>query len=133
MADAAGLTRVVLPERNRRDFDEVPLGARNKLEFIWLERVDDTIAAVLERVAARSRDAEDRSSLLDRLRRRAQASRRENWIPISLTNWCDRRIFNLANFTCSGHRMRSNFKPVVGDMRKRMTRRCVSAATGACR
>jgi ATP-dependent Lon protease len=54
-AAAAGLTRVMLPARNRRDFDEIPLGARNKLEFIWLERVDDAIAAVLERAAAPKR------------------------------------------------------------------------------
>jgi len=47
-AAAAGLTRVMLPARNRREFDEIPLGARSKLEFIWLERVDDAIAAVLE-------------------------------------------------------------------------------------
>jgi ATP-dependent Lon protease len=47
-AAAAGLTRVMLPARNRRDFDEIPLGARDKLEFIWLERVDDAIAAALE-------------------------------------------------------------------------------------
>jgi ATP-dependent Lon protease len=47
-AAAAGLTRVMLPARNRRDFDEIPLGARNKLEFVWLERVDDAIAAVLQ-------------------------------------------------------------------------------------
>ena len=50
-AAAAGLTRVMLPARNRRDFDEIPRGARNKLEFVWLERVDDAIAAVLERAA----------------------------------------------------------------------------------
>jgi ATP-dependent Lon protease len=47
-AAAAGLTRVMLPARNRRDFDEIPAGARDKLEFVWLERVDDAIAAVLE-------------------------------------------------------------------------------------
>jgi ATP-dependent Lon protease len=51
-AAAAGLTRVMLPARNRRDYDEIPLGARNKLEFIWLERVDDAIAAVLEEKTA---------------------------------------------------------------------------------
>jgi ATP-dependent Lon protease len=51
-AAAAGLTRVMLPARNRRDFDEIPAGARDKLEFIWLERVDDAIAAVLEKAAA---------------------------------------------------------------------------------
>ena len=43
-AAAAGLTRVMLPARNRRDFDDIPQGARDKLEFVWLERVDDAIA-----------------------------------------------------------------------------------------
>jgi ATP-dependent Lon protease len=47
-AAAAGLTRVLLPARNRRDFDDIPMGARNKLEFVWLERVDDAIAEALE-------------------------------------------------------------------------------------
>ncbi len=47
-AAAAGLTRVMLPARNRRDFDEIPASARSKLEFIWLEQVDDAIAAALE-------------------------------------------------------------------------------------
>ena len=47
-AAAAGLTRVMLPARNRRDFDEIPQGARDNLEFIWLERVDDAIAAAFE-------------------------------------------------------------------------------------
>jgi len=54
-AAAAGLTRVMLPARNRRDYDEIPLGARNKLEFIWLERVEDAIAAALEGTAAARR------------------------------------------------------------------------------
>ncbi|HLG81656.1 MAG TPA: endopeptidase La [Bradyrhizobium sp.] len=46
-AAAAGLTRVMLPARNRRDFDDIPKTARDKLEFIWLERVDDAIAHAL--------------------------------------------------------------------------------------
>ena len=50
-AAAAGLTRVMLPARNRRDFDDIPQGARDKLEFVWLERVDDAIAAALEGTA----------------------------------------------------------------------------------
>jgi hypothetical protein len=41
------------------------------------------------------------------------------------------RIFD-ATFRVWGRRMRLNPKPAVGDMRKRITRRCVSAATGAC-
>jgi len=48
-----------------------------------------------------------------------------------LTNSANRRIFD-ATFRVQDHRMRSNPKPAVGDMRKRITRRCVSAATGAC-
>jgi ATP-dependent Lon protease len=47
-AAAAGLARVMLPARNRRDYDDIPAGAREKLEFVWLERVDDAIVAALE-------------------------------------------------------------------------------------
>jgi len=46
-AAAAGVTRVMLPARNRRDFEDIPRDARDKLEFIWLEKVDDAIAAGL--------------------------------------------------------------------------------------
>ena len=45
---AAVLTRVMMSARNRRDYDDIPAGARKKLEFVWLERVDDAIAAALE-------------------------------------------------------------------------------------
>jgi ATP-dependent Lon protease len=47
-AAAAGLTRVMLPARNRRDFDDIPQDARDRLEFIWLERAEDAVAAGLE-------------------------------------------------------------------------------------
>ncbi|MGE5157470.1 MAG: S16 family serine protease, partial [Gemmatimonas sp.] len=46
-AAAAGLTRVMLPARNRRDFDDIPKSARDQLEFVWLEQVDDAIANAL--------------------------------------------------------------------------------------
>jgi ATP-dependent Lon protease len=38
----------MLPARNRRDFDEIPQDARNLLEFVWLDHVDDAVAAGLE-------------------------------------------------------------------------------------
>ncbi|MBH5391844.1 endopeptidase La [Bradyrhizobium diversitatis] len=47
-AAAAGLKRVMLPARNKRDYDDIPKSARDNLEFIWLERVDEAIAAALE-------------------------------------------------------------------------------------
>jgi ATP-dependent Lon protease len=46
-AAAAGVTRVMLPARNKRDYDEIPAEAREKLQFVWLERVEDAVAAAL--------------------------------------------------------------------------------------
>jgi ATP-dependent Lon protease len=47
-AAAAGLTRVMLPARNRPDYEDIPQEARDKLEFIWLEKVEDAIEAALD-------------------------------------------------------------------------------------
>ncbi|QTR47291.1 endopeptidase La [Thiothrix litoralis] len=44
----AGIHTVMLPARNRRDLEDVPENARKQLNFIWLERVEDAIAAALE-------------------------------------------------------------------------------------
>ena len=46
-AAAAGITRVMLPARNKRDYDDIPEEVRNTLEFIWLEKVDDAVAQAL--------------------------------------------------------------------------------------
>src|SRR3954452_6335127 len=51
-AAAAGLTRVMLPARNKRDYDDIPEAARNKLGFIWAERVEEVIEAALEPTTA---------------------------------------------------------------------------------
>jgi ATP-dependent Lon protease len=53
-AARAGLTRVMLPARNKRDFDDIPADAKKLLEFVWLERVEDAITAALEAAPARS-------------------------------------------------------------------------------
>ncbi|HEX5377991.1 MAG TPA: endopeptidase La, partial [Phenylobacterium sp.] len=47
-AAAAGLKRVMLPARNRRDFEDIPKEARDQLEFIWLEKVGEAVATALE-------------------------------------------------------------------------------------
>ena len=47
-AAAAGIKRVMLPARNKRDYDDIPEEVRNSLEFIWLERVDDAVAQGLQ-------------------------------------------------------------------------------------
>jgi len=51
-AATAGLATVILPSRNRRDYEDIPEAARNKLGFIWAERVEEVIEAALEPAAA---------------------------------------------------------------------------------
>src|SRR5207302_4285795 len=53
-AAAAGLASVILPARNRRDYEDIPEAARNKLGFIWAERVEDVIDAAFEPAAAQA-------------------------------------------------------------------------------
>jgi ATP-dependent Lon protease len=37
----SGITTVMLPARNKKDLQDVPESARSRLQFIWLETVDD--------------------------------------------------------------------------------------------
>jgi ATP-dependent Lon protease len=47
-AQRAGIKRVMLPARNKKDLEDIPEEVRQKLEFIWLERLDDAISSALE-------------------------------------------------------------------------------------
>jgi ATP-dependent Lon protease len=47
-AAGAGIKRVLLPARNKRDYDEIPEEVRKQLDFVWLERVDDAVAQALQ-------------------------------------------------------------------------------------
>lgn len=44
----AGISTVLLPERNRKDLEEIPENARQQLTFVWLETVDDALRHGLE-------------------------------------------------------------------------------------
>jgi ATP-dependent Lon protease len=43
----AGITTVMLPRRNQRDLEDVPASAREKLQFVWLDTVDDAIRCAM--------------------------------------------------------------------------------------
>jgi ATP-dependent Lon protease len=47
-AHRGDIRRIMLPARNRKDFEDIPDEIRKAVEFIWLERVDDAVAASLE-------------------------------------------------------------------------------------
>jgi ATP-dependent Lon protease len=61
-AAAAGLKRVMLPARNRRDYDDIPEEVRQQLEFVWLERVEEAVAAALEPAAKVSGTAQNEAT-----------------------------------------------------------------------
>jgi len=46
-AARAGIDTVMLPSRNRRDYDDIPPSARDRLRFVWLDTIDDALAATI--------------------------------------------------------------------------------------
>ncbi len=44
----AGIHTVLLPARNHKDWEDVPENAREQLQVVWLEKVEDVLAAALE-------------------------------------------------------------------------------------
>ncbi len=47
-ADAAGLTEVIVPERNAPDLDDIPAEVRDRMRFHIVDTVDQVLAAALE-------------------------------------------------------------------------------------
>ena len=47
-AQAAGIRRVMIPARNRKDLEEVPQPARQQLDFIFLDNVDEAVRAAID-------------------------------------------------------------------------------------
>jgi len=46
----AGITTVLLPARNKKDLEDVPDAARKRVRVLWLETLDDALAAALDPV-----------------------------------------------------------------------------------
>jgi ATP-dependent Lon protease len=46
-AHRAGIRKVLLPARNRKDLEDVPQSVRDDVEFVFCERVDDVIREAL--------------------------------------------------------------------------------------
>ena len=44
----AGINTVLLPTRNQKDLEEIPEHARKQLTFIWLDDIDDALAAAFD-------------------------------------------------------------------------------------
>ena len=44
----AGIKTVMLPKRNEKDLEDVPASVREKLEFVWLEHVEDAVRCAMD-------------------------------------------------------------------------------------
>ena len=44
----AGITTVLLPDRNKRDLEDIPPDTRQRVQFVWMNTVDDAVTAALE-------------------------------------------------------------------------------------
>ena len=47
-AHRAGIRRVIVPERNKADLEEVPREVRDELEFVEVHHLEEALAAALE-------------------------------------------------------------------------------------
>src|SRR5258706_4183448 len=55
-AHRAGIKRVIVPDRNKADLEEVPQEIRDELEFVFVSRLDEVLAAGLERLPQPSQE-----------------------------------------------------------------------------
>jgi ATP-dependent Lon protease len=53
-AHRAGIRTVMLPARNKRDYDDIPQEVREDLSFVWLERVDEAAQMAMEPAPVKS-------------------------------------------------------------------------------
>jgi ATP-dependent Lon protease len=49
-AHRAGIKRVIVPERNKADLEEVPREVLDELEFVFVKQLDEVLEAALESV-----------------------------------------------------------------------------------
>jgi ATP-dependent Lon protease len=69
-AHRAGIKRVIVPERNKPDLDEVPAEVKNDLEFVFVSKMDQVLDAALE----------------EKLGPKPEAEKKENPAPAAPTN-----------------------------------------------
>ncbi len=55
-AHRAGIRRIILPQKNEADIEEIPADVRNELQFIMATRIDDVLDAALEEQPAEQKE-----------------------------------------------------------------------------
>ncbi|MDB6044275.1 MAG: ATP-dependent protease La [Gammaproteobacteria bacterium] len=60
-AARAGIRKVILPARNRRDLEDIPQSTRSLLEFVWVDRVSEALEVALGEPAAQGASDTEKS------------------------------------------------------------------------
>ncbi|WP_024303230.1 endopeptidase La [Pseudogulbenkiania sp. MAI-1] len=55
----AGIHTVMLPRRNQKDLEDVPAEAREKLQFVWLDRVEEAVRFAIGEVVPAGQEKKD--------------------------------------------------------------------------
>ena len=76
-AARAGIKRVILPARNRRDLEDIPQSTRDVLQFVWVDRVSEALAVALGGTAVSETDSEPAESETPRTPTRKERPRRQ--------------------------------------------------------
>jgi len=76
-AARAGIKRVILPARNRRDLEDIPQSTRAALQFVWVDRVSEALAVALGGTAVSGADSEPAEPETPRTPTRKERSRRQ--------------------------------------------------------
>lgn len=74
-AHRGGIKRIILPERNRKDLEEIPDQVRREVEFIFVGRIDDLLPQVIDLSDGRPLFVTDQPTIAVPL---APATRRED-------------------------------------------------------
>jgi ATP-dependent Lon protease len=64
-AARVGIETVILPERNRADLEEVPKEIRDKIRFVFADRVDDVFEVALQEGGIQHKEQENRAQDID--------------------------------------------------------------------
>jgi ATP-dependent Lon protease len=76
-AARAGIKRVILPARNRRDLEDIPQSTRDALQFVWVDRVSEALAVALGGATVSEADSEPAESETPRTPTRKERPRRQ--------------------------------------------------------
>jgi len=76
-AARAGIKRVILPARNRRDLEDIPQSTRDALQLVWVERVGEALAVALGGTPPGEAEAEPAEAATHGAPPRKERSRRQ--------------------------------------------------------